>query len=242
MAWDKSTCNAAAEGGHLEVLKYAREKGCRWDAERIYNIAMRTGNIEMIDNRFIILLDYTIVVVFLLHLGSFLCLSGSFLSSLSSKADELLVGSFYSQLGVGTEALHLVGDGDHLELWGLLGERHDSSTHKLSRGSTLISRAVTLLRLTGLLREQHELALILLQSLDVVLERFQTLILPSVVDSDSNSWGNLNRDTSFLQLLEGEPLSESRLGVVTNRLGAYLWAQRSRNRPWESGGSLSSTS
>merc|ERR1711937_816880 len=113
----------------------------------------------MIDNRFIILLDYTIVVVFLLHLGSFLCLSGSFLSSLSSKADELLVGSFYSQLGVGTEALHLVGDGDHLELWGLLGERHDSSTHKLSRGSTLISRAVTLLR------EQHELALILLQSL-----------------------------------------------------------------------------
>jgi hypothetical protein len=30
-AWDKYTCLAAAEGGHLECLKYLHENGCGWD-------------------------------------------------------------------------------------------------------------------------------------------------------------------------------------------------------------------
>jgi len=29
--WDEDTCAGAAEGGHLEVLKWARENGCPWD-------------------------------------------------------------------------------------------------------------------------------------------------------------------------------------------------------------------
>ena len=29
--WNEDTCWHAAEGGHLEVLKYAHEKGCPWD-------------------------------------------------------------------------------------------------------------------------------------------------------------------------------------------------------------------
>ena len=29
--WDELTCAAAAEGGHLEVLKYAHENGCPWN-------------------------------------------------------------------------------------------------------------------------------------------------------------------------------------------------------------------
>jgi hypothetical protein len=28
--WDVSTCDAAAEGGHLEVLQWAREHNCEW--------------------------------------------------------------------------------------------------------------------------------------------------------------------------------------------------------------------
>ena len=39
----------AASGGHLEVLKYAIENGCRWGAERIYNIAARNRNFEIIE-------------------------------------------------------------------------------------------------------------------------------------------------------------------------------------------------
>ena len=29
--WDEETCKGAAERGHLDVLKYARENGCPWD-------------------------------------------------------------------------------------------------------------------------------------------------------------------------------------------------------------------
>jgi hypothetical protein len=29
--WDKWTCAYAAEGGHLEVLEWARANGCPWD-------------------------------------------------------------------------------------------------------------------------------------------------------------------------------------------------------------------
>ena len=47
--WNKKTCMYAASGGHLEVLKYAIENGCRWGAERIYNIAARNRNFEIIE-------------------------------------------------------------------------------------------------------------------------------------------------------------------------------------------------
>ena len=29
--WNEKTCACAAEGGHLEILQWAREKGCEWD-------------------------------------------------------------------------------------------------------------------------------------------------------------------------------------------------------------------
>ena len=29
--WDEDTCYAAAKGGHLECLKYLHENGCPWD-------------------------------------------------------------------------------------------------------------------------------------------------------------------------------------------------------------------
>jgi hypothetical protein len=29
--WDAWTCAYAAKGGHLEVLKWARENGCPWE-------------------------------------------------------------------------------------------------------------------------------------------------------------------------------------------------------------------
>jgi len=33
--WDEWTCAYAAEGGHLEVLKWARENGCPWDEDDV---------------------------------------------------------------------------------------------------------------------------------------------------------------------------------------------------------------
>jgi len=37
--WDLRTCRAAAEGGHLEVLRWAWENGCPWDEETCGNAA-----------------------------------------------------------------------------------------------------------------------------------------------------------------------------------------------------------
>jgi hypothetical protein len=35
--WDWKTCADAASGGHLECLKYAHENGCYWDWRTCYN-------------------------------------------------------------------------------------------------------------------------------------------------------------------------------------------------------------
>jgi len=35
--WDESTCAVAAEGGHLEVLVWAREHGCPWSEDPTWN-------------------------------------------------------------------------------------------------------------------------------------------------------------------------------------------------------------
>jgi len=32
-AWDRKTCEKAAEGGHLDCLRYAHENGCPWGSE-----------------------------------------------------------------------------------------------------------------------------------------------------------------------------------------------------------------
>ena len=44
-AWDQETCAFAACGGHLEVLKWARENDCPWD-EDTREIAAEMGYVE----------------------------------------------------------------------------------------------------------------------------------------------------------------------------------------------------
>jgi hypothetical protein len=43
--WDEETCACAAYGGHLEVLKWARENGCPWD-EWVRQLAALRGYVE----------------------------------------------------------------------------------------------------------------------------------------------------------------------------------------------------
>ena len=42
------TCELAAVGGHLEVLKWARENGCPWDKKFMCRNALHGGNEEML--------------------------------------------------------------------------------------------------------------------------------------------------------------------------------------------------
>ena len=45
--WDERTCRGAAQGGQLEALKWARENGCPWDEKTCYYAAYG-GQIEML--------------------------------------------------------------------------------------------------------------------------------------------------------------------------------------------------
>ena len=45
--WDEVTCRLAAEGGHFEVIKWLRAKGCRWDV-KTSNEAARGGHLEVL--------------------------------------------------------------------------------------------------------------------------------------------------------------------------------------------------
>jgi hypothetical protein len=45
--WDEYTCRSAAKGGHLEVLKWARENECPWDW-RTCAYAAEGGHLEML--------------------------------------------------------------------------------------------------------------------------------------------------------------------------------------------------
>jgi hypothetical protein len=42
------TCFFAAKGGHLDILKYAHEKGCPWDVETTCCYAAQEGHLEYI--------------------------------------------------------------------------------------------------------------------------------------------------------------------------------------------------
>lgn len=45
--WNEDTCRAAAEGGHLHILQWAKKEGCSWDEWTCTGAAAR-GNLEML--------------------------------------------------------------------------------------------------------------------------------------------------------------------------------------------------
>jgi hypothetical protein len=45
--WDKKTCDYAAEGGHLEVLKWARDNGCPWGSDTCL-YAAENGHLDIL--------------------------------------------------------------------------------------------------------------------------------------------------------------------------------------------------
>lgn len=45
--WNEYTCKFAAEGGHLDVLRWCRSKGCPWD-EDVCAFAAQEGHMEVL--------------------------------------------------------------------------------------------------------------------------------------------------------------------------------------------------
>ena len=46
--WDEDTCSCAAEGGHLDLLKWATAEGCEVDSWT-FNVAAEGGHLEVLD-------------------------------------------------------------------------------------------------------------------------------------------------------------------------------------------------
>ena len=46
--WDASTCTHAALGGHLDVLMWARENGCEWNSDVYYRAATQ-GHLHILE-------------------------------------------------------------------------------------------------------------------------------------------------------------------------------------------------
>ena len=46
--WDELTCACAAEGGHLAVLKYAHENGCLWNKKYCHDLAESKGHVDIV--------------------------------------------------------------------------------------------------------------------------------------------------------------------------------------------------
>merc|ERR1719232_624665 len=126
-----------------------------------------------------------------------------FISSVTAMADGL--ESF--------ESLHVISDGhgagsldDRLD-----GHHFSSQLHGLGK---LLGARVSL---PGLLRvdgEEDQLALVLLQTLGVELQRLNTLVLSAVIHSNTDGLGVLFAKTSSLQFFKGESLAGPDLDVV----------------------------
>ena len=46
--WNAETCKLAAKGGHMDVLKYAHENGCPWDRHTCGN-AVWSGHVNVLE-------------------------------------------------------------------------------------------------------------------------------------------------------------------------------------------------
>ena len=46
--WDTETCYAAAEGGHLATLQWAREHHCPWNEDIVRTFAAHYGHVDML--------------------------------------------------------------------------------------------------------------------------------------------------------------------------------------------------
>lgn len=118
----------------------------------------------------------------------------------------------------------------------------DRNREKLAlelRGSLDLFRArVSLLRLVGPLGEHNQLALVLLQSLNVQHKALLGAVLAAVVDGDTNGPGLLLADSGSLQLLQRETTASTELGVVFDGLTADGRAQQAVNGAGSNAGSL----
>lgn len=98
--------------------------------------------------------------------------------------------------------------------------REKISKRKMGKERKQTHLGVTLLDLTGLLGEDDKASLVLLEALNVELQRLLRLVAAAVVDGDTDREGLLTTDTGGRELGGGETTAGTELAVVADGGGA----------------------
>jgi len=95
-----------------------------------------------------------------------------------------------------------------------LHHRNDRLRRDLGGDVHLLLGGISLLRFAQFLREEDEFRLVLLETLNILLKRFNALVAPTVVDRDADRSGEILVETGGLDLLQGKAATETLLLVV----------------------------
>mmetsp|Transcript_26497 Transcript_26497/g.39354 ORF Transcript_26497/g.39354 Transcript_26497/m.39354 type:complete len:212 (+) Transcript_26497:81-716(+) len=130
---------------------------------------------------------------------------------------------------VSLESLHLVCDGAEGN-GGFSGGGSDNITLDLLGLGELFLGRITSLGLVALSGEHNQTRLVLLQTLDIELQRFHRLVGSSVVNSNTDGLSKLGGNTSFLELLKSKATSSADFAAVLLSRTVYKRSKRTRCR------------
>ena len=153
---------------------------------------------------------------------------------------RLLLGTLQASAEVANRRDVLLQEGIHVGLLldvGDLARGLSSGNRDGADGTSAVAGAVLdsslglslggLLRAESLVvdREEHKLACVRLQALNVGLEALLAQVLSALVDADANRGGVLRVQLRTLQLLDREATAQALLGVVADSRAVHLWAE-----------------
>jgi len=150
----------------------------------------------------------------LLLLGSILLFIGLLLGLGHAELVEALVSARFPQRLVGGERGLILGDGARSFGLGHFGDRNDRLGHQLSGNVHLLLGSITLMGLGEFLGEEDQFGSVLLQSLDVLLQRFDAFVAATVIDRDPDGPGKVLVEPGGLNLFQSEATAETLLLVV----------------------------
>merc|ERR1712095_245350 len=107
---------------------------------------------------------------------------------------------------------------------GLL-HRHQHVVSDLGHSAQLLGSSISLLGSRRLLREEDQLALVLLQTLHIDLKGFDGLVAATVINGDTDALGLFGVDSSSLKLIKSKAATSGYTSVVLEGLTAYNRAQ-----------------
>jgi len=168
--------------------------------------------------------------------GFFRVLS-SFLRSFLTNSHKSGISSGPAESREGVELLLLLCGYTCLLLLCWLGDWKNWSLQLCSQ-LRLLNSWISLPWFLGVKREENQLGSVLLETLNVPLERLHTSIASPVIHGDSDGSGIVLAKTSSVDFLQSEPTTGTNLGVVSDSWTTDYRAKRSCSWAWSNSAGL----